>query len=300
MKSLILSAAAVLVASYSGAQVLGTGTLVDQFSDGSRSLFPGTTVYANPPYTDITGSIEYKPTFENNNANETKVWNLTQTITTDDGSGGTTPGVPSNASDPFSASPTMGILISDGGGGDNLEFGTTTSLNYTLKAAVYCAPRDAGLGWERTYIVIRCPASPETTGRNVDALGGYSLNYESDTGKVQAVKWNVKYPTLLSGAEAEIRTGEFRQVFGETAVSAGWQILEITAVDDRIFFEVNGVKLADVNDSQFASGLASLSYREVFPSNANEHGARVDYMTCTAPKSLPAPPTAASDWALYQ
>lgn len=300
VKHFVLLISGALLASQAGAQVLGTGTITDQFTAGSRSLYPGTTSYSNPPYTDITGTIEYIPTYTDNDPDETKVWDLTVQNTTNDGSGGSSPAIPSNAGDPFSASPTMGIIVSDGGGGDNLEFGTTTSLNYTLKAAVYCAQRTLADGWERTNVTIRVPLSLYDEGRNVDAIGGYSLNFESDSGKVQAVKWNPQYPTLLTASQSSTREAQYRTVLAEQTVSTGWHIFELTAVGDRIVFEVDGNLIADIDDTLFPNGKAALGYREVFGSNANEHGGRFDYMTCTAPKSLPARPTAVKDWMMYE
>jgi hypothetical protein len=282
------------------AQDLDTQFVADQFTSGSRSLFPGTTLYnAGAGFTDITGTIEYKPTFENNNAGETQVWDVTTAVTTDD-SGGAIPAPGANTGDTSSTSQNMAIYIGDGGGGDNLEFGTTTSANYFVRSAFYCAQRTvAGVNqYEHSYITIRCPESPEATGRNVNAIGGYGLDYEADNGKVSAVKWNPSYPTLLAGGTADLRTNAERTKFADVAVANGWHVFEVAAIGTRIRFKVDGVLLADVSDSLFTSGLAALCYKEVY-SSAAEHQGKFDWMEAGPSPAFPPPVTAVEDWSLY-
>lgn len=277
------------------AQNLDTTSVADQFSAGSRSDQANGAAYSAPTYPEITGSINYHTTFEGGTAAETPVLNVTQTQTPDGVN--PIPAIAANTGDAFSTSNNMAIYVGDFGGGQNLQWGELTNANYYVAAAVWCETRAAGVDYERTYITVRCPVI--STGSNMDAIGGYAINYESDTGKVQGVEWNPNNAGTLTVAQTTARDANSRVVYGEQVVSNGWHRLEVAAHGSTITFKVDGVTFATANDSTYAAGVPSLSFREVFATSADEHQGRFDYMV-SGPSQAPPVVNAAKDWQIYQ
>lgn len=284
------------------AQDLDTTTVVDQFSTGSRSNQANGAAYTGA---DITGSINYYTTFEAGTATETEVLDVTIPQAVD--GGGPSPAIVGNTGDSFSASPTFAVYIGDFGGGQNLIFGEENDANYYIRAAVWCEPHTiAGPPqFERMYIAARVPSTIATvfnTTSNTDAIGGYGLYFESDTATFLAV---LIHPTRttgdLSGAAANLKDATARTVFAESApiVAGGWHILEINCYDSLITYKVDGVELAEVTDTKYTAGQASLSYREVFtPTAPNEYQGRFDYVQA-GPGVAPPPTLDAESWVLY-
>lgn len=283
------------------AQNLDTTLVVDQFSTGSRSSQPNGSAYTGA---DITGPINYYTTFEGGTATETEVLDVTVPQAHD--GGGPTPAFPGNTGDSFSTSPNFAIYIGDFGGGQNLMFGTEASSNYFIRAAAYCEPRTvAGTPpqFERTYIAARVPALVGTTfntASNTDAIGGYALMFESDTATFIAAKIHPDRATAdLTGAQANGKDAVARTTFAESAPisAAAWHVLEINCYNSLITFKVNGTILAQVTDTKYTNGLASLSYREVFtPTAPNEYQGRFDYVVAGPAEA----PLSANAWDLYE
>ena len=289
MRRLIFFALCAAAASVSVAQDLDTASVADQYSAGSRSNQANGSAYNAPTYPDITGTINYSSTFEGGSATEDEVLNVTQANTTDDPAG-PIPAIAGNTGDGASVSPNFAVFIGDGGGGQNLEFGELNDANYQVEAAVYCFPRqpivspdpDPLQGWERVYITIRCPQQPAVAGANPDAIGGYGINFETDNGLFQAVKWNPNNAGIIGAAAVRNRDAAARTVFAQSAAPLtvpGWHKIGVKAVGSTISFFVDGAQLTQVTDATFTAGVATLSYREAFSDNANEYQGRFDYMT---------------------
>lgn len=301
MKKVFFALLATSLAVGAYAQDLETQSVVDQFSTGNRSSQANGAAYAAPTYADITGSINYASTYEGGTAGEQPVLDVTVSNTTNDPA--TIPGVTANTADTSSTSNNKAVYVGDGGGGQNLIFGQADDANYYVRTAVYCEARAslASDGFERTYVVIHVPGTTYNTTSNVDAIGGFGLCFESDTNKVQAVKFNPNNAGDLTGAAAEARDATARTVFGETAAftASGWHIFEISCRDNNYKFYVDGNKIADVNDLTFSTGFAALCYREVFKTNTNEHQGRFDYLYAGPSPAAPKV-NAAKDWTLFE
>jgi hypothetical protein len=297
--SLIISLAAV---GSVFAQNLDTTNVADQFSAGSRSDQANGATWSAPTYADITGSINYFSTFGAGTATSNPVLDVTAVQTQD----GVTaiPAVAANTGDTSSTSNQFSLYVGDGGGGQNLQWGQITNANYYVATAFYCeqrtlAPPDADplQGWERVYVTVRCPQLSTTS--NIDAIGGYALNFETDSGKVQAVKWNPANAAVLTVAQVRARDAAARQVFAEQVLSNGWHRFEVSARNSTITFKVDGVQLAQVTDTTYAAGAPGLSYRENFTDGQQERQGKFDYQF-SGPSPVPPPVNAAKDWQIYQ
>jgi hypothetical protein len=288
MRKFVFIALCSVAATAAFAQDLDTVSVADQFSAGSRTNQANGSAYSAPTYPDITGTINYSSTFEGGNPVESEVLNVTVQNVTDDPA--TIPAITGDTGDGASVSPNFAVFVGDGGGGQNLEFGELNDANYQVNAAVYCFPRqpivspdpDPLQGWERVYITIRCPQQPATAGSNPDAIGGYAINFETDNGLFQAVKWNPNQAGNLGAAAVRNRDATARTVLGQSATALtvpGWHKIGIKASGSTITFYVDGAQLTQVTDTTFTAGIATLSYREAFSDNANEYQGRFDYMT---------------------
>ena len=239
--SIVTLALAMTTALY--AQDLDTANVADQFTAGSRSDQANDSTWAPPTYPEITGSFNYFTTYEAGTATETPVLDVTIAQTVTD-IGSAIPAISSNNADTSSTSPNMSIYVGDGGGGQNLQFGQLTNKNYYVATAFWCETRDSGLGWERTYLTVRCPL--KDTVSNVDAVGGYGIVFESDHGKLQAVKWNPNYATNgdLTVAAVTARDDNARILIAETAAisSPGWHTAKIAAGGSQITFGSTGCR----------------------------------------------------------
>jgi len=296
----------VLVSAVSFAQDLDTVSVFDQFNSGSRSDQANGLGYSSPTYPGITGTINYITSFEGGNADETKVYDVTTTAVVNDIGAGIPP-VLANSGDTSSTTQNMAVYIGDGGGGQNLQFGELNDADYTLVTAMWAEPRPApgddtlpATGWERMYATIRIPVDTSASGNNVDAEGGYAINFETDHAKFQAVEWNPLNAGALGATAVANRDAAVRTVYGESAAISvgGWHVLKISALGSDIKFYVDGVSIAEITDTTFAAGSAGLCYRERFNTGNNERQGKFDYVGAGPTPTIPS--TGVARWDLFE
>ena len=152
------------------------------------------------------------------------------------------------------------------GSRETTSIGSSGDADCTVEASIYCEyrPEVAGDGFERVGVFTR-----DDGNANFDAstLGGgncYALTYDTDTGRTRA-----------GVAVAGVFT-DFLEASPLYAPSTAWRTFRIECRGTRIRYLVDGVIVADVDDTAHASGRLGIGHHEYFANDDNVHGTHAE------------------------
>ncbi len=151
------------------------------------------------------------------------------------------------------------------GGADSVRRGDFGDTDYTVEADVYCEyrPEAAGDGYELSGIIAR---DGGTGAMGLSSFGKgncYALLYASDTGSIKAGKYvNGMWTDFAADVPGTPLTG--------------WHRFRIDAYGDRIRYRLDDAAICTVRDSSHPRGCYGVGYHEMFNTDANMRGARVD------------------------
>jgi hypothetical protein len=152
------------------------------------------------------------------------------------------------------------------GGVQTVRRGDFNDTDYSVVAHVYCdyRPDVASDGTELSGIFAR----DSGTGALALATHGggncYAMLYDSATGEIRAGKYinGTFIPLIPAGSIAMTTTG--------------WHEFRIDSYGSDIRFKLDGTQLIRAADTTFVRGFFGVGYQELFATNANARGARVD------------------------
>lgn len=151
------------------------------------------------------------------------------------------------------------------GGADSVRRGDFGDTDYTIEADVYCdyRPEVVGNGYELSGMIAR-DSGTGAMGLSTFGKGNcYALLYASDTGAVRPGKY-------VDGVWTD-----FAADVPETPV-AGWHRFRIDAYGNRVRYRLDDVAICTVRDDSHPRGYYGIGYHEMFNTDANMRGARVD------------------------
>ncbi len=166
-----------------------------------------------------------------------------------------------------------GYVIAVGNPNGNVESirrGSFADRDYTVEAWVYCdyRPDVAANGFERYGIFARDAGEAAFTSATGYGAGNcYALTYDSDDGRISA---------------GVIVDGVLTDVLQNTPLylpATAWRKFRLDCYGDMITWWVDGVKIATTEDTTHARGYFGIAHHELFQTNANARGTRVDRLS---------------------
>ncbi len=159
------------------------------------------------------------------------------------------------------------LVVGDPTGGvETVRRGSFADADYAVEADIYCEyrPDVAANGFERYGIFARDSGTGAFTLADFGGGNSYAMTYDSDTGRIRA-------GVIVNGTLTDFRESD--KLFADWTA---WHRFRIACKGTTIAYSLDGDEIARVTDTKHARGYFGIAYQDLFRSNGNIRGTRVD------------------------